>query len=147
MNKKAYHLYSPVENFYIFTSQGKNGDIQKAIAFQEIEMGLYNLALVDYHPETQSWSDVAHSNNGDLPKIMATVVQVIKFFLENRPTSIVYLEGNTKAKQKLYNRIVANYHSEFSEEFTIFVEEDEQKRPYEMGMTCNSFFIHLKIKE
>lgn len=147
MKKKGYSVFSPMDNFFIFTSEGKNGVIQKGVAFQEVESNFYNLALVDFDDKNGTWSDTISSNNGDLSKVMATVVHLIKYFLENNSNSVVYLEGNSKAKQKLYNRIISNYYKEFSEEFEIFVEDESGRKPFSKELIGSAFYIHLKSEE
>lgn len=146
MDKASYPLYSPFANFYTFTSIGKNGFVQKAVVFQEVENGIFNLALVDYEPTTQLWSDMTNTNNGDLPKIMATVVHIIKHFLEENPSRIIYMEGNTKSKNMLYNRIVNNYYDQFSETFDIMVNGEDGKEEFKLGKQYDSFYIYLKIR-
>jgi hypothetical protein len=77
MNKEGYTIFSQEPNLYSFVSSGKNGEIVKAVAFVELLPNTFNLALLDYDADTKSWSDLASTNNGDMPKVMTTVVAII----------------------------------------------------------------------
>ena len=57
MTKDGYKLYQNSLLGYTFISKGKRGEIIKGVLFEEIFESTYNLALVDYDPETKQWSD------------------------------------------------------------------------------------------
>jgi hypothetical protein len=103
---------------YGFVSDGKR-KIQKIVEFVPIDKGnIVNLGFGDLLPDG-SIDDQANSNNGDIVKVLATVVVILKDFTSLYPHSQVFFVGSTDERTKLYNRILKVYHSEFSKEFAI----------------------------
>jgi hypothetical protein len=100
MNKDTYTLFSPEENIYYFESKSVNGSIIKAVMFSEFETRVFNMALLDYDPQSDKFSDISHSNNGDMSKVLATVALVVHTFLQSMPDVTVYFEGNTHVKKQ-----------------------------------------------
>lgn len=146
MNKPCYNIFSPEKNFYSFISEGKNGQVLKAVVFAEIEPLIYNLALLDYNHENDEWSDSVSTNNGDIVKIMATVVAIIDEFLELNKNVQVHFEGNTNTRNNLYNRIIKNNFEHLSELYKIIAKEDEFSKPeeYNLGKKYKAFYICKK---
>ena len=74
-----------------FVSEGPKGRIEKIIQLSETNLkGFYNLAFGDKNPETGVLDDLAISNNGDMDKILATVVAAVLAFTERNPDAYVY---------------------------------------------------------
>jgi len=143
MKKEGYEYLTEGEVFYTFLSVGKK-EIPKIVYFQEIENKMYNLVLTDVDFLTNSLSDTANSNNGDLPKIMATVVHILFDFLNSNPVACVILEGNTASKQKLYNRLVTNNYEELRSHIHIKVLREKELVDYVIGEKANTFYIYKK---
>jgi hypothetical protein len=144
MKKEGYKLYASSSLSYTFVSKGKRGEILKGVFFEEVFENIYNLALVDYDPETKQWSDEVASDNGDIVKIMATVVVVISEFLNEQPERIVYFKGNTPIKQKLYNRIMNNYSKELLHEFIVWGGNEDEREELIVGKEYQSFYIYKR---
>lgn len=144
MNKEGYAILNPEKNVFHFVSTGHKGQILKLVLFQPIGKNLYNLVLADYDQEKNNWSDMSNSNNGDLPKVLSTVVHISHYFLTANPESIVYLEANTPSKNILYNRIIYNNIQDISAHFTIWGNKDGEQAPFELGILYDSFYIYLK---
>ncbi len=53
-------------------------------------------------------------------KVFTTVVQCVKNFAEKHPDDIIYFQGDTEQKTRIYNEILSRYYDEFSSEFGIF---------------------------
>lgn len=147
MNKESYTLFSPEENIYYFESKGVNGTIIKAVIFNEYEPNVYNMALMDYNIEKEEFSDTSSSNNGDIAKVMATVAEIIHAYLQQHQKHIVYFEGNTSAKNKLYNRIIKNNYDFFTEFYEIRGKiniEGETQEIYSPQNQYYGFYIYKK---
>ena len=129
---------------YTFIRGGKNGVIPKAIVFQEIDIELYNLALLDYDEQNKIWLDDSNTNNGDLSKVMATVAQTIVLFLDTYPTSSIYIEANSNSRNRLYHRIMTNYRAEFELYFEIEASFNGIKEPFSIGKKYDNFYIRKK---
>ncbi len=50
--------------------------------------------------------DKANSNNGDIIKVLSTVILIIKDFTEENPEAKIAFSGSTKERTALYQRIL-----------------------------------------
>jgi uncharacterized protein DUF6934 len=66
-----------------------------------------------------SLDDQAISNNGDIVKVLATVINIIRDFTMQHPDVYVTFAGSTDERMKLYTRILKSYFSAFREEFIV----------------------------
>ena len=79
---------------YKFISSGPNGNIVKILIFKRIFVDtLYNLALLDVMDDG-TLSDTHLSNNNDLRKILATIVEVIIDYTDEFPERNIYFQGS-----------------------------------------------------
>ena len=103
---------------YIFTSVGKK-KIEKVVDFAPIGINnIMNLGFGDLLPDG-SVDDSANSNNGDLIKVLATVIGILKDYTAEYPQVEVFFAGSTVERTKLYTRILKTYYATFSKEFII----------------------------
>lgn len=119
---------------YIFISDGKKR-IAKVVDFVPLGMGnIFNLGFGDLLPDG-SMDDKINSNNGDIIKVLATIVDILKHFTTQYPQAEIYFQGSSKERSKLYTRIVKTYYSIFSKEFAIACvlesKKDIQILPYD----------------
>lgn len=111
MNRESYDFEKHEDSTYAyaFLSVGAQGTITKVVYFQEISQKIYNLAMGDATDDADKpIDDMKVSNNGDMPKVMATIAQIMVKFLELKPHVSILVEGNTPTKKALYQRIVTN---------------------------------------
>jgi hypothetical protein len=103
---------------YTFTSVGRRR-IEKMVEFTNVGIGeVFNLAFGDRTPEG-TIDDMSNSNNGDILKVLATVISILKDFTENNPKAYVFFTGSTDERTRLYKRILKSYYSMFSRDFKI----------------------------
>ena len=84
MNLPTYDVKLKSEDPYTFDfiSEGKNGNIQKVIMFQETGIeGVFNLGFGDKDPE----------------KVLATVVMAVYLFTDENPSAYILAKGSTPA--------------------------------------------------
>ena len=91
---------------FLFFSEGKNGNTPKVIAYQYISDLVYNLAFGDLNIKTGELDDLSISNNGDIIKIMATVIKTLSVFFKKHPKVNVVFKGSDDLRIKLYQRII-----------------------------------------
>ena len=90
MEYKAYPTLSNEENTrFEFQSIGKRGIVDKLILITPLSEEVYNVALLDYDPGLRDYSDLVVTDNGDMPEVLATVMQVILRFLDIHPDKII----------------------------------------------------------
>lgn len=103
---------------YVFTSTGKR-QIEKVVEFSPIGVSnLVNLEFGDLRPDG-SIDDSADSNNGDIIKVLATVITIVKEFTAEYPQIEVFFTGSTTQRTRLYARILKTYYPLFNKEFVI----------------------------
>jgi hypothetical protein len=103
---------------YIFASIGKTRII-KAVDFTPTTIpNLYSLSFGDLQSDG-TVDDISISNNGDILKVLSTVVQIAMDFLNYNPHFKLVFTGSTDERTRLYARILKMYESEFRKSFTI----------------------------
>ncbi|HLX65616.1 MAG TPA: hypothetical protein VKR41_01430 [Puia sp.] len=104
---------------YIFTSVGRF-EIKKVVEFVPLKVrNVVNLGFGDLLPDG-SFDDKANSNNGDILKVLATVVHILKYYISQNPEIAVFFTGSTKDRTRLYTRIIRTYYSLFAKEFVLY---------------------------
>ena len=79
----------------------------------------YNLAFGDRDPITGEIDDKVVSNNGDMEKVLATIVAAVYSFTDRFPEAWIYAEGSTPARTRLYRINIVKYLSVINEDFDL----------------------------
>lgn len=119
MKSDVYEL-SNENDIYLFFSVGKKGIFPKVIVYEPIAENIYNLAFGDLDILSGAVDDKSISNNGDLSKILATVIHSIVLFLDKNPYAQVNFKGSTLTGTKLYQRIIVKYGDTFMKKLSYF---------------------------
>jgi len=106
MNLETYPIENPDPLIFTFVSKGKKGNIEKIVRYDLIEDGVYNLAFGDLNTEHSDFDDSSVSDNGDIIKVMATVIQTMPLFFEKHPQKKVSFEGSDKKRTNFYGWII-----------------------------------------
>lgn len=134
MSQKPY----PFKRFwdeYEFVSIGKS-EIVKSVEFIPFDVpNTFNLCLGDVMPDG-SIDDRANSNNGDLPRVLSTVVEIITNFTADLPSARVIFGGNNAIRTALYRRILKNNYELLSATYKItgvIINDDamEEEEPFD----------------
>jgi hypothetical protein len=136
MKHDFYEYSRDEEGFYRFTSRGKR-TIVKVVGFTSThDENIFNLWFGDLLPD-ESIDDMAISNNGDMVKVLATVIQIAREFISTKPgpTKIIFI-GNSTQRIILYQRILKRNYAELSKEFIISA-----------GIIHNGFYEERMFKE
>jgi hypothetical protein len=131
---------------YVFISEGKRS-IEKIVEFTPLQISnTFNIAFGDALPDG-SLDDMANSNNGDIIKVLSTVVKILEDFTDRFPESTVFFAGSTGERTMLYVRIIKTYYSLFKEKFDISAiivsKEDFKQIAFEPteNLNYNAFLI------
>ena len=128
--------------------------IRKVVSFDwsiirltpELEVGAYNLSLVDVLPNGRR-SDSVRSNNGDLEKVLATTAGCVQRFFESYPDELVFFKGSDEARTRLYRMHISkpeNY-GLISDSVELYgVSEEKGIFAYEPNGVCEAFLFRLK---
>jgi len=143
------HLPYPYERIhaaqYIFFSLGKTR-IQKVVDF--VPYGIHNVihfGFGDLRPDG-SIDDKANSNNGDIVKVLATIIEILREFTSHHPETAIYFRGSTLERTRLYTRIIKTYYAEFNKEFKLLVmigDEDKNQIQEFDPMSSTEIFAFL----
>jgi hypothetical protein len=112
--------------------------------FQEIDILLKNLALLDYSEINDTWSDMVNTNNDDISRTMKTVLTIIIDFITHNPTDLIVIKGNTKLKILLYNRIFKNYFQHYADHFVVLTDGENGKEMAGFDKMHKVFYIRSK---
>ena len=97
---------------YRFVSTGRTS-ILKAVDFSPLGFdNIYNLGFGDLLPDG-SFDTEVKSNNGDILKVLTTVVQITRDFTSQFPGIDLFFIGSTAERTKLYARILKMYYNDF----------------------------------
>jgi hypothetical protein len=129
---------------YEFTSDGPRGKILKAVIYGQIEEDLFNLAFGDWNTKLQKIDDTNRSNNGDRDKVLATVAATAIDFTDKFPGAIIYTEGSTPSRTRLYQIEIAKNLEEVSESFEIEGYINGSWEPFQRGRNYEAFLVRRK---
>ena len=142
MDEKYYPFERIRINFrYEFLSISNKKRVKKVVLFSKIEDNVYNLALFD-ELANGLLSDSLETKNEDLLTVMATVIQIVKDFLDKNPTSFIIFRGNEEKRQRLYRIIISREFSKISKFFEVYGGVgDEFLSLYEPNQNYDYFLI------
>lgn len=149
VNRTAYAFQKVDANLYKFTSEGVSR-IEKVVEFLHMsEPGVMNLGFGD-SVDGRMMDDEVVSNNGDVTKVMATIIRIVEDFTLGFPEIKVHFKGSTLERTKLYGRILRTYYTDFSRNFSItaMVKEKREEVPFDPGQPYifDTYFIKRKNK-
>jgi hypothetical protein len=121
MKPDFYEYSRDEEGQYRFISRGKR-TIVKIVGFTSTKYkNIFNLWFGDLLAD-ESIDDMAISNNGDMVKVLATVIQIAReFILTKLPKTKIIFIGSTNQRMVLYQRILKRNYAELALEFVITV--------------------------
>jgi hypothetical protein len=130
MNKEPYLYNKEFSTRYRFFSIGKK-PVEKIVEFTPLAIeNIFNLGFGDLLPDG-SIDDKANSNNGDIIKVLSTIIYIIKDFTEENPELKIVFRGSTKERTALYQRIIKTHLDTFRKEFLITALEGPANSPKE----------------
>ena len=148
MNLEKYPLKAESNlTVFEFVSEGPNGLIRKLVEFQQTNQPqLYNLAFGDKNNETGELDDLVVSNNGDMEKVLATVVATLYAFFDQHPDAFVYATGSTKVRTRLYRIGITRFYDEIIQDFDLYGRIGEEFYEFEVGKEYIGFLVTRKLR-
>lgn len=148
--KQQYYKYLRDEEclWFEFESVSKQKTVRKVVIYTPFQDNpdIFNLALADAFPDG-SFSDKSVTNNEDMEKVMATVIRTLLRFFEKHSSKMVYVEGSTIERTRLYRIIISRELSEIEKIFTIYGLLEFDTEVFRKNQNYNAFVITLKNKE
>jgi uncharacterized protein DUF6934 len=126
MALKGYTTAKKSTTRYEFISIGPKGQIKKRIEFTALrKRGYYNVAFGDVMKDGRV-TDTVYSNNQDIAKIIATVIDTMKDFLKENPAAKLVFTGSTDDRTNFYKKILSRHYKTLSVNYSITaLAEDE----------------------
>jgi Family of unknown function (DUF6934) len=129
---------------YTFMSTGPKGPILKIAKFTEISPNIYNFGFGDYDASTGDISDIHVSNNHDTEVIMGTVGSIIYDFTNVNLEALIYIEGTTPARTRLYQININKHWERIEPIFEVFGLKNERWGPFKKGINYDAFLGRRK---
>lgn len=133
-------------SFVSADSEGENRVI-KIIAYDIVKkhkVTYYNLGFGDLNTETMEVDDEAESNNGDMRKVLSTVVSTLPLFFELHPSKKVHLDDSTLLRKQYYHKLVRDYYRRITEHYVVEGCLDDIVEPFDVKKEYDFILISLK---
>ncbi len=128
---------------FSFESTGKR-NIEKRVIFQKLDLeNFYQLALVDLK-EDGTFDDKIVSNNGDRDTVLATIFQILNYFLTIVPDIVVLFAGSTDSRTRLYQIALNSELEKASKNFNISGFNNNLFESFVKNKTYEAFAITKK---
>jgi hypothetical protein len=137
-------LTNGTHDTYEFLSHRPKGTIKKVVQYTQIRPRLYNLAFGDWDEVDQEIKDNTRSNNSDRDMILATVASTVIDFLQYHPGSILFAQGQTLSKTRLYQIGINTNWKEISVLFNIFGFCNGVWEKFQLGKNYQAFILRAK---
>ena len=147
----AYYDYFVSEDFfkYEFCSEGPNGKIKKIVLFTRATLHgrfIFNLAFGDFDKDG-IFNDFVTSNNQDAEKVLATVAHAVISFTNMHPDALIFAEGSTPSRTRLYQMGINKFWKEIEPDFEVFgLVRTEGFEPFRFGINYIAFACRRKKK-
>jgi len=142
MNESVYPIkFSKKKKIYRFKSVGRNGIILKVVRFTEIQDNIFNLGFGDFDEKSQSIHEKEISGNGDMVKVLATVISITELFLNENPDVWIYIEGSTPTRTRLYQIAISKFLEYFELKFEIYGSINGVYESFQKNVQYESFLI------
>lgn len=130
-----------------FDSKGPNGKIIKIVRFSPQNANgvtYFNLGFGDLNPDTGKVDDLSKSNNKDRDKILATIASIVMAFTEHFPDVMVYAQGSTPARTRLYQMGIAANWGEIESIMFVYGFVSGEWQRFEKQVNYSAFLVMRK---
>lgn len=112
--------------------------------YREIELNVFNLEFGDWEDEQQKINDRTRSNNNDRDKVLATVASTVIDFMSRHPNAMIFAEGVTPGKTRLYQMAIHGHWEEIDKLFDIAGFNGDDWEPFISGRNYEAFTLKIK---
>ncbi|WP_409013372.1 DUF6934 family protein [Dyadobacter sp. CY343] len=145
------HHYYPFEASldylsFDFVSCSESRKIRKRVEFVPIGAELYNLAFGDVNTYNDI-DDQVITNNRDMEKVLSTVIHIIYVFLSVFPSRVLYFEGSTQSRTRLYQIVLKRERTNWGDMFEVYGMAEGRIRIFDNCINFESFLIKRRNHE
>lgn len=128
-----------------FLSEGPKGKIRKIIKFEKTSKDkVYNLGFGDLNETTGEVDDKVVTDNGDMEKVLATVVGAVYAFTDKYPKYWVYAVGSTAARTRRYQMGISRFLTDVKRDFEVYGLKEGAWEPFRVGVNYEGFLAKRK---
>jgi hypothetical protein len=141
-----YSSYATKSQFeYEFESIGPKGTIKKIARFRLEEGNVYSFGFGDLDEATGDVSDIVVSNNQDRDKVLATLAHIIYHFTGNMSNALIFIQGSTPARTRLYQQGINKFKLQLEPEFEIIGYQNYKWETFTTGKNYEAFLGWRKV--
>ncbi len=148
MQLERYEISKSLEVIhYTFFSVGPKGRIKKVVEFyreEDFAFPAYNLAFGDWNDAIQQIDDMAITNNDDTDMVLTTVAAVVFQFMKENPRRVVFAQGSTPSRTRLYQINIAKFFAEINSAFHVDGSINDIWEPFQKGRNYEAFLLRSK---
>jgi hypothetical protein len=147
MNVPCYNFESSTDGLrFEFESTSSKKQIRKVVEFTPLPQNptIYNLGFRDLKADG-TIDDLIVSNNEDMEKVLATVIQTIFQFFELNSKDIILILGSTASRTRLYQIVIAKNIDKMNGTLQIRGIRNGEIEEFVKGMNYEGFLINLKL--
>lgn len=136
---------SPDALRFEFDSISSQKQIRKVVEYTPLPQNpnIYNLGFGDLK-EDGNIDDLVVSDNKDMERVLATVIQTIFTFFESRPKNTILFLGSTESRTRLYQIAIARNIDEMGGMLQIRGIRNAEIEEFVKGINYEGFLINLK---
>ena len=136
---------SPDALRFEFDSISPQKQISKVVEYTPLPQNLnvYNLGFGD-KKEDDTIDDLVVSNNKDMELVLATVIQTMFKFFEERPDKTLIFLGSTESRTRLYQMVIVKNIEEAEKVFQLRGITNGEIQNFVTGINYDAFLINLK---
>lgn len=147
MNHSVYEFERKgTELVFCFTSEGVR-PIEKTVRFSKIhKLGqtYYNLAFGDYDSETDQLDDKVVTDNGDMRRVLRTVVSIVEVFFSEHPTERLHIDGSDAIRHSYYHKLLHDYSDLITRLYNIEGSSNGKVEPFKRKTEYNFLIVSVR---
>jgi hypothetical protein len=130
-----------------FLSVGKRETVKKIIIYEGFQNeNLFYLAFGDV-THFNRIDDRVITNNGDIEKVISTIIKSLYTFTDNRPDALILITSNRENRTRLYRSAFSKYIDELQKDFSVHGYLNKKWNPFEKNVNYSIFLIKRKANE
>ncbi len=128
-----------------FDSISDRKKIRKVVEFTPLPQNpeIFNLGFGDMKTDG-TIDDFIVSNNQDMEKVLATIIQIIFEFFKTRTGKIILILGSTASRSRLYQIVIAKNITEMNDILLVKGIRNGEVEDFVSGVNYEGFLIKMK---
>ncbi|MFN8429136.1 MAG: hypothetical protein U0V04_04090 [Spirosomataceae bacterium] len=128
-----------------FDSISDRKKIRKVVEFTPLPQNpeIFNLGFGDMKNDG-TIDDLIVSNNQDMEKVLATIIQIIFEFFKTRTGKIILILGSTASRSRLYQIVIAKNITEMNDILLVKGIRNGEVEDFVSEVNYEGFFIKMK---